>query len=330
MKEELKIRILTRASQYIQPEQLKKLRYILDEELIHYSLTPTSNELVPINNLGENIVQFLACKKNLEGLSPKTIKNYGYILRKFAQSIHKNVDQIDIVDLRIFLSGVTQGLKGNTKNSIINTLKSFFSWLLLNDKINKNYMLLIKPVKVEKNIRKPLSVSELEQIRFHCKTVREHAIVETFFSFGSRLDEIQKLDKADIDWYSGKVIVKGKGRKERMVILNDRAKLYLREYLKERDDNNEALFVGIRSPHDRLGHRAFQKIFNKLGKRTGLNRSLFPHLMRSSCGNELLRKGASIHDVQHYLGHSSPVTTDACYVSVNQESIRVTCEKILN
>lgn len=331
MKEELIIKILAKSSKHLSQAQLKQLRYILDEELYSYNITSNCTDLVPVNDLNENIALYLADKKYIQELSMNTIESYFRILNKFAKTIYKNIDQIDVMDMRKYVALISQsGLKKTSVSTHIWTLKTFFQWLVENEKIKKNPMKTIKPPKCEKRLRKPLSSTELETIRYKCKNIRELALIDTFFSLGGRLSEISNLNISDIDWNTGRVLVIGKGDKERPVYLNSRARLYLKEYIKTRKDKNDALFVSERMPYDRLGKRGIQRIFHNLGVRADLNRNLFPHLLRSTCGNELLKKNASLHDVQHYLGHSSPATTDAHYVEVNQESIRLNCQRCLN
>jgi len=234
------------------------------------------------------------------------------------------------MDIRKYLAVISQsGLKNSSISTIIWTLKGFFNWLFDNGKILEKPMKLIKNIKCEKHIRKPLTKTELEMVRYACKTHREKALIEFFYSTGCRLDEAVKINKSDIDWNTGKLLVFGKGNKERFVFLNERAKLYLQKYLSNRNDNNEALFVGVRSPYNRLSRRGIERIFTKLGEYSKLKNNFFPHKIRHTTATHLLQNGMPIHEVQKYLGHSSADTTEI-YLEVDTESVRINHNKFLS
>lgn len=321
MKEELIIKVLTRASTFLTTEEVKQLRLILDEELYHYTITTECTDLVVSGNMPSKIMLFLAAKK-LDGMSDNTIKNYAIILRRFCNTIHKDIEQINAMDIRMFLALRSKdGLKNSSMAATIAALKSFFSWLENEEYLVKSPMRKIKNIKCEKRLRKALSREELEMLRDAAKTLREKALLEVFYSTGSRLDEIQRLDISDIDWANNQVRVIGKGNKERIVFLNARARIHLRKYLKSRKDTCSALFVGERLPHGRLGRRAIEKTFGQLGTKAGINREVYPHLIRHTTATHMLQGGATLEEVQAYLGHDSPATTQI-YTTVSNDAIK--------
>jgi integrase/recombinase XerD len=282
--------------------------------------------LVPINNLNEKLYLFLTAKK-LDGLSPITLIDYKRQIMKFTSVMQKDIECITAMDIRMYLAmRAKSGLKNSSMASIISVLKSFFSWLQCNDCIAKNPMLQIKTTKVDKYVRKALSLEELEMLRDACINPREKAMVEVFYSTASRLDEIQKLNKDDIDWSTGKVLVFGKGRKERPVYLNAKAKVYLWKYLNSRNDTNEALFVSERQPHKRLGRRSIETTFSRLGLRAGITKAVYPHLVRHTTATNMLNNGASLAEVQRYLGHTSPATTQI-YAQLDADAIQQSHKK---
>lgn len=321
MKEELIIKILTRASVFLAEDQVRQLRMILDEELYHYTITAECTALTVTENMPGKVMLFLASKK-LDGMSPNTIKNYGLILRHFCNTIHKDVEQITAMDIRMFLAlRSKEGLKNSSMGATIAALKSFFSWLENEEYIVKSPMRKIKNIKVEKRLRKALTREELEMLRDVAKDLREKALLELFYSTGCRLDEIQKLNISDIDWANNQVRVIGKGNKERIVFLNARARIHLKKYLKSRKDNQPYLFVSERAPHDRLGRRAIQKTFCQLGLKAGLSFEVYPHLIRHTTATHMLQGGATLEEVQAYLGHDSPATTQI-YAEISNDSVR--------
>lgn len=322
MKEEIIIRVLDKASSFLPQECVHKLRNILEEELYNYTISPACTALTVLNDMPGRVILFLASKK-LDGCSKNTLENYSRILQKFCSVIQKDVEQIDSMDIRRYLALYSQrGVKNSTLATQISTLKSFFGWLENEEYITKSPMRKIKNIKTEKRVRKALNREELEMLRDACRTPREKAIVEFFYSAGCRLDEAQKLDIADIDWTNRKVMVIGKGNKERPVYLNARAILHLRKYLASRKDSNPALFVSDRQPHDRLGRRAIERCFSELGKRAGITKAVYPHLLRHTTATTMLQNGASLAEVQHLLGHENPATTQI-YAEMDAHAVKM-------
>lgn len=328
MKEEIIIRILDKAYDFLLPDQIQQLRTILDEEFYELDITKACTALALTNNMAGIIKLYLAAKK-LEGLSQKTIKNYFLILRDFSGVIYKDIDQIDSMDVRMYLAKCSKrGIKNSTLATIMSTLRSFFAWLENEDYIEKSPMRKIKAIKVEKRFRKALTQEELEMLRLACKTPREKAMVEFFYSTGCRLDEVYQLNKADIDWNTNSCLVIGKGNKERKVFINAKAKVHLWLYLDSRKDNNEALFVCDRRPHGRMGKRSLEVEFGKLGAKAGLMKKVHPHILRHSMATALLNNGASLMEVQRILGHDDPATT-LIYTSLNSDDIQTAHRKHL-
>jgi integrase/recombinase XerD len=207
LREELMIKILTGASEFLSEDQINSLRMVLDEQLCNYNITQSETALVPINNMQDKIIIYLASKK-IDGLSMSTLNSYKRQLLRFSNNIPKNMEDITPADIRMYLYGYTKaGCKNSTLNNIVSILKSFFSWMIDNDYLQKNPMNVIKQIKTDKFIRKALTPIELEMLRKSCKTPREKALCEFFYSTGARLDEVCKLNKSDIDWNNNSVIV---------------------------------------------------------------------------------------------------------------------------
>lgn len=322
-KEEVIIKILDRMLDELPEVSVDKLRSILDEVLYDYEIRPAERALVPRSNIRDIAMLFLASKK-VEGASENTIKGYGYRLKRFAENMHKNVEDITAMDIRMYLAMLQKhtGCSNTTLETERSTLQSFFNWLEVEEYIQKNPMKKIKPMKVEKRMREALTPEELELLRDSCQTLRERAIVEFFYSTGCRLDEAIKVNKQDINWQDLSLRVIGKGNKERIVYISEKAKVHIRKYLMSRLDNEDALFVTERQPFKRLGRRSIQRIFEELGKRAGIKRKVHPHLIRHTTATDMLRNGATLAEVQQYLGHEDPSTT-MIYTKVSNESVRI-------
>jgi integrase/recombinase XerD len=266
---------------------------------------------------------FLATKK-LDGLSDISIYNYGLHLRRFSQFITKNVADITTMDIRRYLAYLMQQYK--LKNTSIETeksvLKSFFNWMEDEEYILKSPARKIKPTKIEKRLRKALDDEELERLRDACKTPRQRALLEFLFSTGCRLSEVAGVDIAHVNWNECNLKVIGKGNKEREVQFSKKSKVYLKKYLSSRGDiSNPALFITERKPYSRMGNRAVEREIAKIAEQAGMDKSVYPHLLRHTMATMGLRAGASLQTIQTLLGHDSPATTEI-YAEISNETVK--------
>jgi integrase/recombinase XerD len=295
------------------------LRTTLELVLNDYELKPMETALTVMSNIRDRVLIYLASKK-LDGLSMLTLKGYAQHLKRFAMFMQKNVEDITAMDIRLFLAEYSKSktLKNSTIQTEISILRSFFTWLENQDYINKSPMRKINQIKAEKRIVKSLNVEEFELLREGCKTLRERALVETFYATGSRLSEISGMSKDDINWQNMTAKVIGKGNKERIVCFSYKAFYHLKKYLMSRTDDCEALFVTERKPYTRLGNRAIQRSFKIIAVRTGIKKNIHPHIMRHTFATLALENGANLADVQALLGHEDPATTQI-YATVSEQ-----------
>ena len=262
------------------------------------------------SNLPRRVEAFLAAKR-IDGCRPKTIKGYRERLKMFMTQCSKPVQAITTDDLREYLAYLVdeRHLMDNSVQAHINTLRSFFSWLVDEDNIRKSPMRKIKSLKIDKlRSRHPLTAEQLELVRDGCRGYKEKALVEFLVSSGCRVSEVAGLRVDDIDWRDRKCKVIGKGNKERTVYFSVRAKLMLQLYIAERR-GGEALFASSRAPYEPLTDRGIEKMISKLGKRIGMERPLYPHLMRHTFASHALNCGMELTIIQHILVHSDPKTT---------------------
>jgi len=271
-------------------------------------------------DLKEKIKLFLDGKR-LEGLSEKTtLKGYTIELRTFSKYINKATAEITTADIRDFLSRFSH-LKQSSIAGKISVLKSFFGWLHMEEIIERDPTRKIKHPKKAMRLVKALNTEHFEMLREHCKTRRERAMIEMFYSTGCRLSELRELDRKDIDWQSLTVNVFGKGSKERKVYLSFKAVYHLKKYLNERKDDHPALFVTERKPHERLSTRGFQREIKAIALGSQIPKNVHPHILRHTFATDLLANGADIASVQALLGHSDPGTTQI-YCQVTDERMK--------
>ena len=138
--------------------------------------------------------------------------------------------------------------------------------------------------------RKPLTGIELEMLRNACTSLKDKAIVEMFYSTGCRVTELERLDITDVDFQKKEVYLFGKGNKHRTSYLNAKAELAIRNYLASRNNNNPALFVSDREPHNRIKKAAIEKRVRKLGETSGIGRRVYPHLIRHTTATDWIEE----------------------------------------
>lgn len=299
-------------------EQLK-VRKVIEEVLYNYEVTSRETALTT-SDLEGKINYFLATKK-LEGLSPRTLRNYEYILRKLQNVFYKPVGTITTADIKMFMYSEAEKKSPSSMNTFMTPIKLFFSWLQNEEFIIKNPCASIKPVKEPKRMRKPLTEEQVEQLRDSMLTRREKAILEFFLSTGCRLSEVLNVRIKELDFNNKTLLVIGKGNKERKVYFTERCKRALLNYLKDRKDNCEYLFVTDRKPCRKLSTRGMEVIVNKMQQKSGLDRNIHPHIFRHTFATHALRSGMKPEVIQQILGHEDVGITLKVYAKLAESDV---------
>lgn len=274
------------------------------------------------SDLNKRIKYYLGAKR-IEGLSPRTLANYKYTLELFSERVNKSASRITTDDIRGYITylSYTRHLAETSLQTHINTLRAFFGWLYMEEKIKKNPMLKIRSLKLDKkNARQALSVEELERLRDACDGYREKALVEFLVSTGCRLSEVTQLRADDLNFSDRSVLVTGKGDKDRVVYFSVRARLMLQEYIKERK-GGDGLFVSTKAPYLPLKQRAIQRIIQAISERAGLSIRVHPHLLRHTFATHALNAGMDVTAIQRLLGHED-ISTTQIYAAMNEDVIK--------
>ena len=285
-----------------------------------YNITRESDETR--SDLRRRIKYYLGAKK-IDGLSERTLKNYKANLESFAAKVEKSTAKITTDDIRGYIAYLDEPrhLKETSLQTHINTLRAFFGWLTVEEKIKKNPMAKIKSLKLDKKgARQALTVEELERLRDACVTYREKALIEFLVSSGCRLSEVAQLRAADLNLADRSVQVTGKGDKDRVVYFSVRARLMVQEYIVQRK-GGDGLFVSSKSPYEPLKPRAIQRIVRSLSERAGLEGRVHPHLLRHTFATHALNGGMDVTVIQRLLGHEDVATTQI-YAELNEEGVR--------
>lgn len=288
--------------------------------------------------------------------SGKTLTNYRHYLNRFekwAGNIEVSTISLDMVQkFRLYLNRLenihtkkTAGdetLSIKTQNYHIIALRAFLKYLAKND-IESLAAEKIELSKIPARTVEYLTREELDRIFeqpdvSQLRGLRDIAILETLYSTGLRVSELASLNRAQVDLERREFMVRGKGRKPRIIFLSPRAAAAITAYLAQRTDNFEPVFINhgrgkVGSLKDitlaekhRLTTVSIENLVRTYARRAGIIKKVTPHVLRHSFATELLINGADIRSVQEMLGHAS-ITTTQIYTHLTNRRLREVHEK---
>ncbi len=264
---------------------------------------------------------FLSSKR-LEGCSEKTIAYYQTTITMFLNKCNSLISTINTEDIRLYLAQYQLERHSSkvTIDNIRRIFSSFFSWLEDEEYILKSPVRRIHKVKFGRTVKDTFSDEELERMRDASDNIRNLSIIDTLISTGMRVGELVRLNRADINFIERECIVFGKGDCERKVYFDARTKLHLQEYLKQRIDDNPALFVTLHKPKRRITINGVESMLKTLEETTNIS-NIHPHKFRRTMATRAIDKGMPIEQVQKLLGHVR-IDTTLHYAMVNQENVK--------
>lgn len=308
-------------------EQLSQLRKVLEYTFRNVSVTENaSNDSQGSNS--ELVTNFLS-SKSVEGCSENTIAYYRSTINNALAKVDKKITHVTTDDLRNYLNNYQKesGASKVTVDNIRRILSSFYAWLEDENYIVKSPVRRIHKVKTGKTVKETYTDEALEEMRDHASNCRDLAMIDLLASTGMRVGELVKLNRQDIDFQNRECVVTGKGDKQRKVYFDARTKIHLSRYLAERTDDNEALFVSLLAPSERLQISGVEIRLRNLGKQLNIPK-VHPHKFRRTLATMAIDKGMPIEQVQHLLGHQSLDTT-LQYAMVNQNNVKLSHRKYL-
>lgn len=281
--------------------------------------------------LVNQFIHYLSIEKNA---SPHTCRAYLEDLEEFERFLKDSggplssrgevrMQNVDRLAIRKYLSFLHRRNKRSSIARKISTLRSFFKYLVKEERISSNPAKMVSTPKVEKILPTALTVDEtfrlVESTRGGTETqpsenrqrkgLRDLAILELLYSSGLRVSELVGLNASQLDLELGIVRVMGKGRKERIVPVGKKAVEAVKNYLEERGifQAESPLFVNARG--GRLTARSVGRLVKEYTRRSGIFRKVSPHTLRHTFATHLLDAGADIREIQEMLGHASLSTT---------------------
>ena len=273
-------------------------------------------------------------------LSPKTIRGYAQSLRRIIRVVGNiPAEQLDMKAVLAIKSDLLAGGAGDYwVREVVNSLRSFlrFCRLVLNLDV-----LEPKSISMPRIPRREvvfLTSAEIEQFLsaiplFTSKTHMDlrwlgfRALVEVLLGTGMRISEALSIKRTDVKFETGEARIIGKGNKERTVFFTPRALGWVREYQNQRTDSSEWLFVlpnGTRVTIDTVHLR-----FRRIRARSGLLKTVTPHILRHTCATTLLFNGCPIGFIKEVLGHDRLETTCKYYLGVDKTAAKEAHRKYL-
>lgn len=270
------------------------------------------------------VAQYLEYLELEKGLSQNTIDAYRRDLSEFS----KNVESVDAIN-RMTINGYIRTLRERklAATSIIRkiaSLRGFFKWAFATGIINKNPASTLEQPKIPQRLPKIISIKEIDEILHDGLTLMELTIIELLYSCGLRVSELVNLKIGDVDLSSKYVRCFGKGSKERIVPMGEKAKNIIKEYMPARELlvkkfnlNTKRLFI---METGRFITR--QDVYTLIHARGKLiHKNISPHTLRHSFATHLLENGADLRVVQELLGHSD-VSTTQLYTHISKKRLK--------
>ncbi len=284
----------------------------------------------------ENFKTYLKLEKSL---SQNSVDAYINDVTKFVNFLKErklNVSpvKVELQHLKDFVVWLNaSGTSPRTQARVISGIKSYFKYLLLEGIIDKNPTGLLEAPKIGRKLPETLTTEEIDALVKgidvnKAEGQRNKAIVETLYSCGLRVSELIDLRISNLHFRMGFIKIEGKGNKERLIPIGNRAKKEIKLYLKEHrsklniaPENEDIVFLNRRGYQ--LSRVMIFTIIKNLAKKANLKKSISPHTFRHSFASHLVEGGADLRAVQEMLGHESILTTEI-YTHLDRDYLKET------
>lgn len=327
MKEKIISEIIREMLSSLNNKQLSKLKTTL--EIYLYNVSIEAKQEADTEKEEVDYLEVFLSAKRIEGCSEKTLIYYKNTIQQMLDSIGKSVCTIVTEDLRTYLAEYQKEKQSSkvTIDNIRRIFSSFFAWLEDEDYIIKSPVRRIHRIKAASTIKETYTDEQLESMRDNCDNPRDLALIDILASTGMRVGELVLLNRDDISFDERECIVFGKGDKERMVYFDARTKIHLQNYLDSRTDNNEALFVSLKAPYNRMKICGIELRLREMGKRLNIEK-VHPHKFRRTLATVAIDKGMPIEQLQKLLGHQR-IDTTLQYAMVKQSNVKIAHRKYI-
>lgn len=259
--------------------------------------------------------------------SEETKTKYAHIVSEFILFLEDR----EIVDIRkvktqhvqSFLEERTGSLKRNTKRLYAYAIRSFFNFLLKTEVIKKNPAKEIPVPKKERKAPSFLSREEVRKLINATESLRDRLLTKVFLFTGVRASEAVNITWDDISLETGVIRVLGKGGKERFIPIHPELKKDIKEMKKK--DGSGYLFKSIRKK--KLSRRRVRTIVAELGKKAGIKKKVYPHLLRHTFASHMAQSGVSLVELKDILGHED-ISTTSIYLHATDRRLKKAVEML--
>lgn len=276
----------------------------------------------------DKFLRYLEIEKNYSSF---TLLNYQGDLKDFSNFLGDlPLENIDYLNLRRYLAHLKENnFKPRTVARKLSCLRSFFRFLCRDGYLKSNPAVSLTTFKLDKHLPSFLTEEEVNKLlainlSSDERSLRDKAILETFYSTGMRISELVGLNVEDIDFISGVTKAKGKGKKERLLPVGEHALRAIKAYLDKRKKQSTALFLN--KSGTRLTTRGTRNVVSKYIRLASLKQGISAHSLRHSFATHLLNRGADLRSVQELLGHANLSTTQI-YTHLTTEKLKSVYDK---
>ena len=279
---------------------------------------------------------YLRLEKGLSGNSINAYINDINKLLDFIRSNYKGItpQKVRLNHLKSFVEWLNEkGVSPRTQARTISGIKSFFKYLLIEEKITSDPTSLLESPKIGRKLPDVLSIEEIDSL-INAVDInkpegqRNKAILETLYSCGLRVSELVSLKISNLFFDQGYIKIEGKGDKERLVPISKRAIVEIEKYmtgyrrtLKIVPGAQDILFLNRRG--QMLSRVMIFTVIKTLANQINLRKKISPHTFRHSFATHLIDGGADLRSVQEMLGHESILTTEI-YTHLDREYLKDT------
>ena len=276
--------------------------------------------------------QYLLFEKSLSG---NTLDAYLHDIEKLLQHLDgqgKSPLDVNLDDLEHFLASLHDDEIGpRSQARILSGIRSFYRFLVIDGYIEADPTLLLESPKIGMKLPEVLSVEEIDRLIASIdlskrEGQRNRAIIETLYSCGLRVSEACNLKLSDLYLNEGFIKVEGKGSKQRLVPISERAIAEIMDYMTDRAEiaikpgHEDYLFVSTHFKK-RLSRITMFHIIKVLAEEAGIKKTISPHTFRHSFATHLLEGGANLRVIQSMLGHEDIGTTEI-YTHIDAQRLR--------
>lgn len=292
---------------------LKDCKIAISEILASYHVQANKEKTIEGDISTEALLKKFSAGKKAAGMSDGTLKQYFLAVQCLEKYTEKKLIDIEVEDIQFFLTEYRKTVSSVTVRAKYQLLSSVFNFLYLHNCISYNPIAYVTPPKADVIYKKPVTDYDLEKVKKVCEEIkiekesaRDIALIYFFLSTGCRVSELCNIMIKDVDFERKICKVMGKGKKERIVIINDKALYRVKCYLETRKDKSEdaPLFAHIRGPEKKMTKDGIGRIIKNLKNKAAV-KNLTCHSFRRFYATELRKRNVPIQMIANSLGHAN-------------------------